>query len=597
MITFQAQFYSPYADDNVNRILSDGGPMNSSWPMQSHDNRHTGRSPYSTASNSGAEKWRFRCGQVDGGPAIAEDGTIYFGDKSSNMYAVYPNGTLKWQYKVGGWVWSTPAIAETGTIYIGSFFGGGLYALNPNGSLLWRYVIPDSSIASSPAVAPDGTIYFGSMEGSNEGYIYAMNPDGTRKWRYPTGYYIVSDPAIGPDGTIYIGSGDTYLYAMNPTGSLKWRFKTGDVIKGSPSIAADGTVYIGSYDHYLYALYPNNGTMKWRCYPGGTEANPSIAADGTIYIGSNRLYAINPNGTIRWQLNLGPNNDYITQSAPAISADGTIYVGTDIDNGYGGEIIAVNPNGTEQWRKLIANEWVDSSPAIAPDGTVYIGSASANSTAFYGYVHAFNQGPLEVDADGPYLGRPNTSVQFHCIVLGGVPPYTYLWSFGDGGTSHAKNPTYTYTQSGFYNVTLIVTDDEQNASSDSTTALIDNPPNIPEITGPPQGKIHQSYEYTVVTTDPEGDDVYYYIHWGDDSTGWLGPYKSGEEIKQSHTWNRRGTYTIQCKAKDVHGFESDWGTLQVTMPLSYEPPHFRFFEWLFERFPHAFPFLRYILDQ
>jgi len=589
----------PYlVGDNDNNVGSDGGPMNSSWPMSCHDLRHTSLSPFSTASNSGAEKWRFKVnGWVDGGPAIAEDGTIYFGDKDSNMNALYPNGTLKWQYKLEGWVWSTPALADDGTIYIGSFFDGGLYALNPNGSLCWRYAIYDSSIGSSPAIAPDGTIYFGTMEGSNEGYIYAMNPDGTRKWRYPTGYYITSDPAIGPDGTIYIGSGDTYLYAMNPTGTLKWRFKTGDIIKGSPSIATDGTVYIGSYDHYLYALYPNNGTMKWRWYPGGTEANPSIATDGTIYIGSDKLYAINPNGTIRWQLNLG-TNEYITQSSPAISADGTIYVGTNINGTYAGDIIAVNPNGTEKWRKLIADEWVRSSPAIGNDGTVYIGSASANSTAFYGYLHALNQGPLEVDADGPYQGRPNTPVQFHCNVLGGVPPYTYLWSFGDGGTSQAKNPTYTYTQSGFYNVTLLVTDAEQNTSSDSTTALIDNPPNTPKITGPPQGKIHQSYEYTVVTTDPEGDDVYYYIAWGDGfDTGWLGPYNSGEAISQSHTWTKRGTYTIQCKAKDVHGWESGWGTLKVTMPLSYDPPHFRFFEWLFERFPHAFPILRHLFDQ
>ena len=38
------------------------GPMNSPWPMQGHDRRHTGRSPYSTADNPGIEKWRFFTG-------------------------------------------------------------------------------------------------------------------------------------------------------------------------------------------------------------------------------------------------------------------------------------------------------------------------------------------------------------------------------------------------------------------------------------------------------------------------------------------------------------------------------------------------------
>jgi len=33
--------------------------MDSPWPMYCHDTHHTGQSPYSTADNPGAEKWRF----------------------------------------------------------------------------------------------------------------------------------------------------------------------------------------------------------------------------------------------------------------------------------------------------------------------------------------------------------------------------------------------------------------------------------------------------------------------------------------------------------------------------------------------------------
>jgi hypothetical protein len=35
------------------------GFIDSPWPMYCHDARHTGRSPYSTANNSGDEIWRF----------------------------------------------------------------------------------------------------------------------------------------------------------------------------------------------------------------------------------------------------------------------------------------------------------------------------------------------------------------------------------------------------------------------------------------------------------------------------------------------------------------------------------------------------------
>jgi len=398
------QMVNDYSNDEIDIVedvvqpvlpisaTSSGGPMDSPWPMKCHDNHHTSRSPYSTSHITGLEKWRFRCDGVDGSPVIGDDGTIYFGDKDGYVYALYPNGTMKWNYRAVDWHWvtSAPALAEDETLYVGSW-DCKLYAFNSTtGVLKWKVGAHGGTIASSPAIGDDGTIYFGTMKGSDEGEIIAVNPNGTVKWFYPTGYYITSCPAIGDDGTIYIGSGDTYFYAINPNGTLKWRFKTGHYIKGPPSIAEDGTVYIGSFDGYLYALYPNNGTMKWK-YGAGTETNPSIASDDTIYVGSlNKLHAIYPNGTKRWTFTVGEQYVHeITQSSPAISADGTIYVGTQIGSVSGGDIIAINPDGTEKWRKRIANDWIRSSPCIAEDGTIYIGSECVMG----GYLHAF--GPVE----------------------------------------------------------------------------------------------------------------------------------------------------------------------------------------------------------
>jgi parallel beta-helix repeat protein len=124
----------------------------------------------------------------------------------------------------------------------------------------------------------------------------------------------------------------------------------------------------------------------------------------------------------------------------------------------------------------------------------------------------------------------------------------------------------------------------------------EQPPNIPTIEGPARGKIKEPHDYLFNTTDPYADDIYYYIDWGDNTTsGWIGPYASGRAVIQSHYWMKKGEYTLKAKARDSNGNESGWGTLQVTMPLSYNPPHFRFIEWLFERFPHAFPILRHLL--
>jgi len=462
---------------------SNGGLMDSAWPMKCHDNNHTGRSPYSTTNNPGIEIWRYHCDWVEGGPVIDNEGTIYFGDFNYYLYALNPNGSLKWKYKTGNWIWSAPAIAEDGTIYVGSL-DDYLYAIYPNGTRKWKFHAGDS-IASSPAIAEDGTISFGVMgPGWDKGRIYAVNPNGTEKWHYDTGYWIVSDPAIGNDGTIYIGSGDTYFYALWPNGTLRWRFKTGDVIKGPASISCDGTIYIGSFDGYLYAFYPN-GTLKWKCNIWlGTNTNPSIAEDGTIYVGSStKLFAIYPNnGTKKWTFDMGGN---IGQSSSAISSDGTIYTGIEIGDVDGGEIVAVNPNGTLRWRNRISNEgWIDSSPAIAADGTIYIGSVHHTGS---GYLHAFGIGPLIVDAGGSYEGVTDQEIKFTGTVYGGMPPYSFHWDFGDSNTSDEQNPTHAYSQAGIYTATFTVTDDEGNFSSDNATVTITTSLPSVEITKPEKG--------------------------------------------------------------------------------------------------------------
>jgi len=374
------------------------GPLDSVWPMKCHDVHHTGRSQISTANNSYIEKWRFDCGWVEDNPIIDNYGTIYFAS-DWDVIAIFPNGTLKWIFETEGLMKGcSPAINEDGTIYVGSW-DSLLYAINPDGTLKWK-VGTGASIFTSPAIANDGTIYLGTLDPGN--CIVAVNPNGTIKWKYQTGW-ITSDPAISDDGTIYIGSADNYLYAMNPNGTLKWRFKTGHYVKGPPSIADDGTIYIGSWDDYLYALNPN-GTMKWKINVGyGTETNPSIADDGTIYVGGwEYLWAIYPNGTMKWSCFLGEDR-HIFQSSPAISSDGTIYFGTNIGDGAGGEIIAVNPNGTEKWRKRIANYWVDSSPSIAEDGTVYIGCVYNIGG---GYLHAFGNIESNTPPNSPNIGGP-----------------------------------------------------------------------------------------------------------------------------------------------------------------------------------------------
>jgi PKD repeat protein/exonuclease III len=58
----------------------------------------------------------------------------------------------------------------------------------------------------------------------------------------------------------------------------------------------------------------------------------------------------------------------------------------------------------------------------------------------------------------PDVADVGETIDFTPNVSGGTPPYTYAWTFGDGGTSTLQSPTYAYTAQGAYTATLTVTD-------------------------------------------------------------------------------------------------------------------------------------------
>lgn len=208
-----------------------------------------------------------------------------------------------------------------------------------------------------------------------------------------------------------------------------------------------------------------------------------------------------------------------------------------------------------------------------------------------------NEPPI-ADAGGPYYANIEEEITFN-----GSRSYdpdgnitSYEWNFGDGITGSGQIVNHTYYNPGDYTVILTVIDNDGAIDNDTTTAYINSPPCEPNIDGPASGKPGIDYEFSFSSCDSEGDDLYYYIDWGDGSnSSWIGPNASGQEITLNHTWDEKGNYTIRAKAKDILGAESDWTTMDVTMPYSYEP-QFPFIQWLFERFPQAFPLLRYLLN-
>jgi len=374
---------------NYNNNIFSNSFVEGPWPMYCHDTRHTSRSPHSTADNLGIEKWRFdTINECSGSPIIDKQGVVYIG--GFYLFAVNPNGTAKWQYTINGRIVSAPVIDENGILYFGAIWNEYLFALySNNGTVKWTY--PIGPTWASPTVGPDGIIYAPATDNWN---VIAFYPNGTVKWCFHANERVFSSPAIGDDGTVYCTSYGSYLYALYPeNGTVKWQYNAGGSIRTSACIADDGTVYVVSVNGVLHALY-SNGTLKWQVsIDGGTS--PTISQDGTIYCGYHALYAINPDGSIKWVFN--PDNiGSIKEGTPCNSLDGTIYFGTYGNDG--GELIAVNPDGSERWRIYLATGYIMSAPAIGSDGTVYVGSWNDGTPPYgWGYLHAINV----LDPDAP----------------------------------------------------------------------------------------------------------------------------------------------------------------------------------------------------
>ena len=264
---------------------------------------------------TGIIKWKYYGGSV---PTLGKDGTIYT-IANNCLQALMTDGVPKWTYYIIGA--TSPVIGADGTIYVGSydgssFFDPALYAINPNGTLKWNTTLKEAEILEGyMATGPDGTIYVPTHK-----LLYAVNPDGTINWIYNLGYHGMSvSPSIGPDGTIYIGTSDSALYALNLDGTVKWKYATPRKVSSTPAIGADGTIYLLN-GGYLFAINPD-GTQKWNCTVACSSYAPVIGADGTIYCG---LSAVSSSGQLKWNC-----TSISVSSNPVIDSDGTLYIGTN----------------------------------------------------------------------------------------------------------------------------------------------------------------------------------------------------------------------------------------------------------------------------
>ena len=373
-----------------------------------------------TRQSNGRVKWRFQHSDMYTvvRPAVGPDGTVYIVDVGYHLYALSPDGALKWIVRGAGT--KGLAVGTDGTVYTGS--ESNIMAFNPDGTLKWNFEQnPRAMILLGPNVGPDGNIYAVSTEGIG---IFSLTPAGALRWAQPEAYdrRIVDYQEIvfGPNGAnqqMYFLA-NNHLKGLRLDGSLVFTVpSTGN----QPATGPDGTVYS---TYTALGAYTPAGSVKWS-FTGvinNAATAPDVGPDGVVYFVHNlgTLYAVNPNGTERWRVVTSE-----VMEDPIVSPSNSMLAMGGIPTyGMSGFFKAVSTSThNELWRVTLAPEnggnlVPDSRPRFTPDGqTLYITAQilGGDENNQYGYLYA-------IDTAGTIPPTPTPGLTNTPIINTPVPP-------------------------------------------------------------------------------------------------------------------------------------------------------------------------------
>jgi PKD repeat protein len=125
-----------------------------------------------------------------------------------------------------------------------------------------------------------------------------------------------------------------------------------------------------------------------------------------------------------------------------------------------------------------------------------------------------------------------------------LPLIAYQWNFGDGEVGFGKNPTHEFEDEGTYTVTLKVTDDDGDWSTDQMFVKVSN--NAPSVDAGPDMKVNEDVpvQFMGHAFDTPSDEQGLSFSWdfGDGNTD------TGQN--PVHTFTKQGTYTVTLTVTD-----------------------------------------------
>lgn len=390
--------------ENLMGGLQPGAP----WPMEAYCPSRPGRSPFA-GPKTNQLRWAFQTEgakedsvkYVRASPVVGADGTIYVGSQDGHLYAIRPDGTPKWPspFDAGAEIETgeAPLLGSDGTIYLKDSKGW-LYAVDRDGKNVWSTKV-GGTIYNGLNVLPDGTVLATGEDG-----LHAVAPNSAEIWKAPVPQqptWLISTAAVSPKGTVLVVHGiggnphEGTLFAFDFAGKeiASWKNANGEFpavtgfAYGGPSVGADGVAYVATEEGVLHAFDPE-GTVKWEPDLGPRIHVPPVVGPDAVYIGDAgpaSLRGIHFDGTLKWNVSVPDDIAYLT-----LDASGMLYVAGGVNGDPG--------NSTGRLRALSSVDgavlWTFSPPevghpdgafndmpAIGADGTLYVGCDN-------GYVYA-----------------------------------------------------------------------------------------------------------------------------------------------------------------------------------------------------------------
>jgi PKD repeat protein len=195
-------------------------------------------------------------------------------------------------------------------------------------------------------------------------------------------------------------------------------------------------------------------------------------------------------------------------------------------------------------------------------------SAGSNTTSMNNYIDVtqVTSPPSALFKSTVTQGYEPLTVQF--VDVSTNSPNSWVWSFGDGGTSTLQNPVHTYTSSGSFEVTLTAT----NAMGSTTETvpdfiLVDAATPAASFTA---NVTSGSYPLTVQFTDTSNNTP----------TGWYWTFGDGGTSTTEnpvHTYTANGAYTVSLGASNTAGDNTSTMPAYINVSNAISPPVSSFF--------------------